>query len=168
MRTKQNHRPGTHGRALGATRRAIAKSTVALWAALAVPVGAAPYEILNGPVEARVLRVLDGDTVEVAARIWLEQELTVRVRLFGIDAPELRSGCARERAFAARARDMIAKLADGGVRLTRIHYDKYGGRVLAKVAASDGRDLSEALLAAGLAQRYRGGRKRPWCETVER
>jgi endonuclease YncB( thermonuclease family) len=136
--------------------------------ATSIGASAAPKETLEGPVEARVLRVLDGDTLEVAALIWLEQELTVRVRLMGIDAPESKSRCPRERAMAARARSLIADAAGAQVRLTEIRYDKFGGRVLARVTGTSGRDLSDALLAEGLAHRYDGGRKLPWCETAER
>ena len=44
--------------------------------------------LLKGPVAANVERVIDGDTVIVKARIWLDQDLTVVVRLAGIDAPD--------------------------------------------------------------------------------
>ncbi len=60
-------------------------------------------EVLSGPVPATVIEVMDGDTVKVRARIWLGQDLSTRVRLAGIDAPELNGGCARERALAERA-----------------------------------------------------------------
>lgn len=122
-------------------------------------------ETFDGPVNARVLRVVDGDTLEVVARIWLDQDLTVRVRLRGVDTQEMRSRCPRERALAVRARDLIAATAGPRVSLTEIHYDKFGGRVVARVANAGGRDLSEILLAEGVAQRYDGGHKRSWCET---
>jgi endonuclease YncB( thermonuclease family) len=35
--------------------------------------------------------------------------------------------------------------------------------VLARVMAADGTDLGAALVAAGLAKAYRGGRRVPWC-----
>jgi micrococcal nuclease len=150
-------------------RRIIANIALAVMAiAASEPASAASHATLPGPIEARVLRVLDGDTIEVAARIWLEQDLTVRVRLLGIDAPEMKAHCARERDLALRARDLVAGTVGGEVSLTQIQYDKYGGRVVARVAAADGRDLSDALIASGLAHRYDGGKKRPWCETAER
>jgi hypothetical protein len=52
-------------------------------------------DVLNGPVNAELLRVIDGDTIEVRARIWLGLDLTTRVRLSGIDAPELDGACWR-------------------------------------------------------------------------
>ncbi|MDH3910811.1 MAG: hypothetical protein OEU09_05900, partial [Rhodospirillales bacterium] len=91
-------------------------------------------EPLAGPVPAVVTAVVDGDTLEVRARIWLGQELTTRVRLAGIDAPEAKSDCPRERALAARARAFLsARLRPAGarapaaVRLHDIRNGKYAG-----------------------------------------
>jgi endonuclease YncB( thermonuclease family) len=113
-------------------------------------------EVLPGPVPARLVRVVDGDTVVVRARIWLGQEVEIYVRLAGIDAPELRGKCAFERALAVRARDFVAARLQGGqVRLSQIQYGKYAGRVVARVHAPGGADLSAALLNAGLAHPYR-------------
>jgi micrococcal nuclease len=55
-------------------------------------------------VQATVLRVLDGDTFEARATVWPDLEVTVAVRIAGIDAPELQSHCARERELAGAAR----------------------------------------------------------------
>lgn len=121
-------------------------------------------ETLPGPLEARVLKVLDGDTLEVAARIWLGQEITIRVRLDGVDSPEIRGSCAAEREAALKAKAFIAEVVDARpVALSRIRYGKYAGRVLARIATADGRDLSRALIAARLARPYEGGGRRPWC-----
>ncbi len=92
---------------------------------------------LAGPVPAEVLSVIDGDTIEVRAVVWLGQVVSTRVRLAGIDAPELRAKCARERALAERARAYLLARLEGGdrsrVRLRDIRYGKYAGRVLARV-----------------------------------
>ncbi len=50
-----------------------------------------PDRFFQGPVAAHVSRVIDGDTFEASAAIWLGQAITVRVRIAGIDAPELRA-----------------------------------------------------------------------------
>jgi endonuclease YncB( thermonuclease family) len=126
-------------------------------------------ESLPGPVGARVLRVLDGDTIEVRAHIWLGQEVATHVRLAGVDAPELKGACRSERALAIRARAYLAArlaTADGSlayVNLSDIRVGKYGGRVLARVRTAGGEDLSHALLAAGLARPYAGKARRSWC-----
>lgn len=121
-------------------------------------------EVLAGPIAAEVVEVTDGDTVVVRARIWLDQEVLVRARLATVDAPELDGRCARERALARRARALVAALvADGAVELSAIRYDKYGGCVFATIATSQGQDVATALVAAGLAHPYSGGRRRDWC-----
>ena len=118
-----------------------------------------------GPVSARVLEVIDGDTILVRARIWIGQEVETRVRLVGIDTPEMRGACAHERGLAIAARDfVVAALAGGSVRLRDIRHGKYGGRVLARVATAEGDDLGALLIAAGLARAYRGGRRGGWCD----
>src|SRR5882757_1213192 len=62
-------------------------------------------EGLEGPVKAIVQRVVDGDTIEVRAFIWLGQSVLIRVRIDGVDAPELEARCPAERERALAARD---------------------------------------------------------------
>jgi len=123
-------------------------------------------EALEGPVAARVERVIDGDTVEVRARIWIDQELTVAVRIAGVDAPELfRPTCAAEKAKALEAKAFATEFFEGGeARLRDVRHDKYGGRVVARLENSAGDDLGEALVAAGLAARGLSG---AWCDVGE-
>jgi micrococcal nuclease len=123
----------------------------------------AKYE-MEGPVEAEVLRVVDGDTLTVRAKIWIGQELTTNVRLLGVNAPELSGGCDEERALAEAARRFLSERVEGRpVTLRKIALDKFGGRVVAVVEDGAG-DLGAALLAARLAVPYDGGRRQPWCE----
>ena len=110
-----------------------------------------------------MLRVIDGDTLEARAEIWPDIDVTVAVRLAGIDAPELQARCRRERMLAAAARDLLLREAPPRsiVLLTQIRHDKYAGRVTAEVRLRDGRAASSLLLAAGLAAPY--GESRSWC-----
>jgi endonuclease YncB( thermonuclease family) len=122
-------------------------------------------ESLAGPVSALVERVIDGDTIEVEARIWLGQSLIIRVRIDGVDAPELEAKCDDERRRALEARDYLARrLLGTEVTLSHVVYDKYGGRVRASVADRQG-DIARALLSEGLARPYGGERRQPWCAT---
>ena len=83
-------------------------------------------EALAGPIAATVERVIDGDTIDVRARIWLGQTVAVRVRIDGVDAPELEARCAEERSMAVAARDyLMHRLMGTDVTLTRVVYDKY-------------------------------------------
>ena len=119
---------------------------------------------LRGGHPAEVLRVLDGDTFEAKVRIWPGMEVTTRVRLRNIDAPEMSARCDAERVKAVAARDALAKiLGEGTVGVSRIGQDKYGGRVDADVSTSRTPDVSAALLERGLARRYSGGRRDGWC-----
>lgn len=133
---------------------------------VALPAPAADAaETLSGPVAATVLEVIDGDTIAVSARIWLGQAIETRVRLAGIDTPELRGRCARERALAEQARDALtAQIAGRPVVLRDIRYGTYAGRVVALVSAEGTADMGQALRAAGLARAYSGRGPRPdWC-----
>jgi micrococcal nuclease len=115
---------------------------------------------LEGPVPAIVTRVIDGDTIEVRAQIWLEQEILVKVRLAGVEAPEMTAACDEARRTAQQARDFVVQEVGGArVLLMRIRGDKYFGRVVGHVMTPKGEDLSSLLLAAGLATPYSGGRR---------
>lgn len=114
---------------------------------------------------AEVLRVIDGDTFEARLRVWPGLEVVTKVRLAGIDAPELSARCEREQAQAAQARDrLVALLAEGGVAVRAVRPDKYGGRVVAAAATRATADVGGALMAAGLARPYAGKRRAGWCD----
>ncbi len=125
--------------------------------------GASGHEVLPGPIPAELVRVIDGDTVEVRAWIWPELVVTTRVRLAGMDAPEMEGECAAERDLARRARDYIAARVGEIVRLYEVRLGKYAGRVIARVETTDGLDLAAALIEAGLGRPYEGGRREEWC-----
>lgn len=125
---------------------------------------------LEGPVAARVLEVVDGDTLAVRATVWLDQEIVTRVRLDGVDTPESRSPCADEKRLAGQARARLTALVQGAMEgqggtilLHNIVHDKYGGRVRAQVRLADGTDLAAVLIRDGVARAYRGGKRQPWC-----
>jgi len=126
---------------------------------------ASPPSVVPGAHPADLVRVIDGDTLEAQVHVWPGMTITTRVRLRGIDAPELRARCGREQTAAQAARDALAKLvADGRLFVSQIGPDKYGGRVVASVSTARGEDASAALLQAGLVRRYGGGRRASWCE----
>lgn len=93
----------------------------------------------------------------------------IPVRLAGIDTPEMKGQCEREKQLARQARDLVRSHLSraGEIRLRKASRDKYF-RVDARVIA-DGADLSEILINQGLAVPYDGGAKtKDWCaETTE-
>jgi endonuclease YncB( thermonuclease family) len=113
---------------------------------------------------AEVIRVVDGDTFEARVHLWPGLDITTRVRLRGIDAPEFKARCNDERIKAEAARDALRAILDQGeVGISGVGLDKYGGRVLADASTSRTRDVSAALLDAGVARRYSGGHRDGWC-----
>lgn len=132
----------------------------------AIPARAA--ERLSGPVPGLVTQVIDGDTLEVRVLVWLDQEVVTRVRIDGIDTPEKRGKCQREKDMAEQARQLTETLlAEPGVTLHDIQHDKYGGRVRARVLTRSGRDVGEQLIAAGLARPYGGKARQTWCSVAQ-
>ncbi len=100
----------------------------------------------------------DGDTITVSipsVHPLLGEKISVRV--LGIDAPELRSDDPCERQAAAKAREELTKMLEGGkqINLRSIGRDKYF-RVLAEVEV-DGKDMAEEMIKSGLAVPYDGG-----------
>lgn len=108
---------------------------------------------------ARCVQVIDGDTLDLDIDLGFFVTLRQRVRLRGIDTPELR-GKDKERAVAARTEVTI--WTDGVELLIRTELDKADkyGRLLAEIWV-DGlaTSLSDHLVERGLARRYDGGRR---------
>jgi endonuclease YncB( thermonuclease family) len=126
------------------------------------PPSTLPAPSLSYP--AQVLRVIDGDTFEARVNLWPGLDVTTRVRLRGIDAPEMKARCSDERVRAEAARDALRVLLDQGeVGIAHVTLDKYGGRVVADASTAATPDVSAALLDAGHARRYAGGHRDGWC-----
>ena len=116
---------------------------------------------LRQPVD--VIRTIDGDTFLARVHQRDGRVLVARVRLRGIDAPEMKASCQDELAKAQAATGALRDLlGQGGVTITNLGPDKYG-RVLANVATRRTADVSAALLAGGYARSYNGGHRDGWC-----
>lgn len=111
-----------------------------------------------GPPPVKVVRVIDGDTLELAGGD--------RVRILNIDTAEMppRSRCGRERELALAAKVRLAELVEHGEIITLAREgrdrDPYG-RQLRRVTI-DGQDAGDQLIREGLAQPWRG-HKADWC-----
>jgi endonuclease YncB( thermonuclease family) len=130
------------------------------------PVAARPAEASLPRLghSAEVLHVVDGDTFDARVHLWPGLNITTRVRLRGIDAPELKARCGEELAQAEAARNALRAILDQGeVGIARVTFDKYGGRVLAEAFTRATPDVSAALIDAGAVRRYSGGKRDGWC-----
>jgi endonuclease YncB( thermonuclease family) len=113
-------------------------AALALGAAAALAAGSARADFTG-----RVVGVADGDTLTV-----LDGTRQVRVRLWGIDAPE------RGQPWSSRSRDALAARAMHRDALVATRGTDGYGRTLARVAV-DGVDLGEAQVRDGMAWVYR-------------
>ncbi|EFL89679.1 nuclease [Ahrensia sp. R2A130] len=117
-----------------------------------------------GPVDVTIIKVRDGDSVDVVAHVWPGHDVRVSIRLRNIDAPELRARCDDELQMAKAARERLSVLlASGKAQLRDVSGGKYYGRVLARLVTSDGRDVQELLLREKLVRSYSGGKRTSWC-----
>jgi endonuclease YncB( thermonuclease family) len=120
--------------------------------------------------EWKVLRTVDGDTLEIANE-FLPEELKLSVRAKGVDTPEKapRAKCEKENALGQKATIYTKKAIENAqknnqkITFTEIKWDKYGGRIVAKVFINN-IDLAQELIKNGLGRVYYGEKKKSWCE----
>ncbi len=110
----------------------------AMLAALAISV-ALPIITCDAP------KVHDGDTLRCGAG---------RIRLFGVDAPEVKRGPTPAEPFAYQARNELIRLTRGRVDCRPVDRDRYG-RTVAKCWSSASPDINAALIRSGYAIEYR-------------
>ncbi len=101
------------------------------------------WPVLSADIHGRVVRVLDGDTIEV-----MDSRKAVRIRLVNIDAPE------KKLDYGRWSTDMMKSLVAGKtVTVTYFHRDRYG-RILGQVYAPDGMNVNQFMVRAGAACVY--------------
>lgn len=116
---------------------------------------------------AKILRVIDGDTVAIAAP-WVPDPMKkeISVRVYGVDTPEktYRAQCDSEAQQGEQATD-FTKFVVGNSQTQEVvfrDWDKYGGRILGDVIL-DGVSLRAMLIERGMARDYHGEKKQSWC-----
>lgn len=112
-----------------------------------------------------VTSIYDGDTFRAnikGVHPVIGERMSIRVA--GIDTPEIRGKCPKEKALARKAKmETVSFLRNAKrIELRNIKRGKYF-RIVADVYA-DNRSLTESLAAKGLGVRYNGGSKsKNWC-----
>lgn len=109
---------------------------------------------------ARVISVYDGDTITISMKLFFYQRkyYKYKVRLAGIDCPELRTKDDNEKKIGYIAKKVVSDLIlEKIIKLNISGYDKYG-RLLADVKYNN-INISELLLEKGLAVIYDGSTK---------
>ncbi|QTE82723.1 thermonuclease family protein [Shewanella algae] len=113
----------------------------------------------------QVMSIYDGDTFNANVAEWPPiVGLNIPVRIRGIDTPELRGKCQKEKELARAAKQFtVSQLrAAKQIELKDISRGKYF-RLIASVYV-DGKNLGDILLQQKLAVPYSGAKKPNWCD----
>ena len=112
------------------------------------------------------LQNYDGDTVTFnlpGLHPIIGEKINIRVN--GIDTPEIKGKCEKEKYDAKQAQEMVADILEDAeqINLKNMERGKYF-RIAADVIV-DGENLADILIEAGMAIRYDSGKKtHKWCE----
>lgn len=111
---------------------------------------------------AEVLRILDGDTIEVSLDLGFNLRQRMLLRLYGLNAQELHDKNAAKRASAFEAKKFVDSHIGGKTVIAETvkPKDKFG-RYLCNVYLEDGKCLNTLLLDAKLAQPWDGQGEKP-------
>jgi micrococcal nuclease len=137
------HRPTGPGERRSSTRapRGAALPLLAVLALALLPPSAAALDACTA------VRVHDGDTLTLRCGQRSDHPRRIKVRIWGIDAPEL-----AQDHWGYRARDRLRQLARGTLRVQPVGRDDYG-RTVGRVYR-DAEDLGLALVREGYAAVY--------------
>ncbi|EDA9386427.1 thermonuclease family protein [Salmonella enterica subsp. enterica serovar Braenderup] len=118
--------------------------------AISFAVALLPATLCAAQIQGKVIRVIDGDTIEVKtlpAKI-VVYEVPIRVRLINIDAPE------KKQAYGRWSKEQLkALLAGQSVTVSYTQTDRYG-RVLGRVVTANGTEANRQQVLKGAAWVY--------------
>jgi len=103
--------------------------------------------------KAKIIAVYDGDTVTAVVDLGFLHFQEMKLRLYGIDTPELRGA---EKVEGKKVRDIVRSMILDKEVTIRSYKDKQGkyGRYLANIVLEDGLELNQWLIDNGHAQAY--------------
>ncbi len=111
------------------------------------------------------LRNYDGDTITFnlpGLHPIIGEKISIRVN--GIDTPEIRGKCEKEKYDAIQAKEMVADILKDAERITLKNMERGKYFRIAADVVVDGESLGDMLVDAGVAIRYGGGKKtHKWC-----
>lgn len=112
----------------------------------------------------QVLRVVDGDTIDVDIDLGFDISFTSRVRLAGIDTPESRTTDKREKVLGLevkqRLKEILSKSSSLVIRTEKPDSTEKYGRILGWLFIDGAeKSINEGLIADGYAWGYMGETK---------
>ena len=107
-----------------------------------------------------IVKVVDGDTVDVIIDLGFSIHFSTRVRLYGIDTPESRTRDKDEKVRGFLSKDYLKDWLDQGGVIIRTYRDKKGkfGRVLGEMVVG-GRNINLLMVEENYAVKYEGQSK---------
>jgi micrococcal nuclease len=124
------------------------------------------FSLLDRIFYAKVLRVIDGDTIVIACK----PETYIykfKCRLNGIDCPETKSKDENERADAKCATEYLAKSILGKVVYIKGgKWDKYGRLLVTVFLDKNKQSLNDEMIQLGYACAYDGKKKKLYTSTI--
>ena len=113
--------------------------------------------------KAKLIRVVDGDTIDAEIDLGFKVYIKERIRFAGIDTPESRTRHKHEKSWGlaakCRVKDLLGQEDAEFTLTTELQKKGKFGRILGSVILTDGTSLSEILLDEKLAIPYEGGNK---------
>lgn len=119
----------------------------------------------------KVLRVVDGDTIDVDIDLGFNVSYTQRVRLAGIDTPESRTTDLKEKALGLESKEYLKNLLDSAediiIQTEKPDSSEKYGRILGWLFINDDEtSLNEKMISEGYAWEYDGGTKKKDFESL--
>jgi micrococcal nuclease len=112
------------------------------------------------------VRNYDGDTITFnlpGLHPIIGEKISIRVN--GIDTPEIRGKCEKEKYDAKQAKEMVADILKDAEQITLNNMERSKYFRIAADVIVDGENLGDMLVETGVAIRYDGGRKvHKWCD----
>jgi micrococcal nuclease len=113
----------------------------------------------------KVLKIVDGDTIDVEIDLGFSVSFTQRVRLAGIDTPESRTTDLKEKALGLEVKEYLKNLLDGAedivIQTEKPDSSEKYGRILGWLFINDDdTSLNEKMINDGYAWEYDGGTKK--------
>ena len=111
-------------------------------------------------------RNYDGDTITFnlpGLHPIIGEKISIRVN--GIDTPEIRGKCEKEKYDAKQAKEMVIDILRDAEQITLKNMERGKYFRIAADVIVDGENLADMLIEAGMAVQYGGGKKTyRWCE----
>ncbi len=104
---------------------------------------------------AKLIRVIDGDTIDASIDLGFDVWVKKRIRLYGIDAPESRTRDLEEKKKGIETKEKLEQLLEANEGTFTVRSEGVGkyGRCLGVIIV-DGNNINESLVKEGYAKEY--------------